>query len=53
MKKIIVAGLLAFCGIVVAQQQAFAWKNSKFNIGMSSSFQSGGNSFLWGLVASN
>ena len=49
MKKIIAAGMLAFCVLAIAQQQASAWTNTKFGIGMNMDYQSGGTSFLWGL----
>ena len=49
MKKIIASGLLAVCLIAVSKQEASAWVNSKFGIGLNWDFQSGGNSFLWGL----
>lgn len=49
MKKIVASGLLAFCLIAMSQQQASAWVNSKFGIGLNWDYQSGGNSVLWGL----
>ena len=49
MKKIVAAGLLAICSLLSTQQQASAWINAKFSIGMNWEYQSGGNSFGWGL----
>ena len=49
MKKILVMGLLAISAIALTQQEASAWVNSRFGIGMNWDWQSGGNSALWGL----
>ncbi len=49
MKKIVAAGLLAVCAMLANQQEASAWINAKFSIGMNWEYQSGGNSFGWGL----
>jgi hypothetical protein len=48
MKKMVLAGLLAITLIALSQQNASAWVNSKFGIGLNWSRQSGGNNFLWG-----
>jgi hypothetical protein len=49
MKKIAIAGLLAMGLIAVAEQQASAWVNQRFSIGLNYHRQSGGNNFGWGL----
>ncbi len=48
MKKILVTGLVAISMLAIAQQQASAWVNSKFGIGLNWDLQSGGNQILWG-----
>jgi hypothetical protein len=48
MKKIVFAGLIAIGAMALAQQQASAWVNSKFGIGLNWERQAGGNNFLWG-----
>ncbi len=48
MKKILAIGVLTICSIAFTQQQASAWINSRFGIGMNWDYQSGGNNFLWG-----
>jgi hypothetical protein len=48
MKKILAIGLLALGAFALSQQQASAWCNSRFNIGMSWEHSSGGNNALWG-----
>jgi hypothetical protein len=48
MKKIVVAGLVAVGLMAITQQQASAWINSKFGIGLNWDVQSGGNQVLWG-----
>jgi hypothetical protein len=48
MKKIVSAGLMAICALVLSQQQASAWTNSRFSIGLNWEKQSGNNSCLWG-----
>ena len=53
MKKSIAAGLMAICLTALSQQEASAWVNSKFGIGLSWDWQGGGNSFLWGLWRSS
>ena len=52
MKKFLVIGLLAISAMALSQQQASAWINSRFGVGMNWDFQAGGNSLLWGLVRS-
>jgi hypothetical protein len=49
MKKILAMGLLALSLAVVSEQQASAWVNCKFGVGLNWNWQSGGNNFLWGL----
>lgn len=49
MKKVLALGLLALGLIALSQQEASAWKNSRFGIGLNWDYQSGGNSFFWGL----
>ena len=49
MKKIALAGLVAFALVAISQQQASAWTNTKFGIGLNFERQSGGNSAIWGL----
>ncbi len=48
MKKILALGLLAIAISAVSHQQASAWVNSRFGIGMNIDWSSGGNSLLWG-----
>jgi hypothetical protein len=48
MKKIAVAGLIAIGLIAIVQQQASAWVNHRFSIGLNWHRQAGGNNFLWG-----
>ena len=48
MTKILTAGLLAIALIAMSQQQASAWTNSKFGIGLNWERQSGANNFFWG-----
>jgi hypothetical protein len=48
MKKIILAGLVAVSALALTQQQASAWTNSKFSVGLNWERQAGGNNFLWG-----
>jgi hypothetical protein len=48
MKRILVAGMLAISIMAIAEQQASAWVNSKFGIGLNLDYQSGGNQILWG-----
>ena len=48
MKKFLATGLLAICAIALSQQQASAWINTKFGVGLNWGWQSGGNNFGWG-----
>jgi hypothetical protein len=48
MKKIVFAGLLAVCVMAISHQQASAWVNTRFGVGLNWEMQSGGNQFLWG-----
>jgi hypothetical protein len=48
MKKVLASGLLAICVIALGQQQASAWINAKFGVGLNWNFQSGGNTWGWG-----
>jgi hypothetical protein len=48
MKKILTAGLLALSAALITDQQASAWVNCKFGIGLNWHWQSGGNNLLWG-----
>ncbi len=49
MKKIVLAGLFAITMIALSQQQASAWTNHRFSVGLNWNRQSGGNSIAWGL----
>lgn len=48
MKKILTAGFLALSAALITDQQASAWVNCKFGVGLNWHWQSGGNNFLWG-----
>jgi hypothetical protein len=48
MKKIVFAGLVALSVMAISHQQASAWVNTKFGVGLNWEAQSGGNQFLWG-----
>ena len=48
MKKVLAIGLLALGVLALAHQEASAWINHRFGVGVNWSFQSGGNSALWG-----
>jgi hypothetical protein len=48
MKKIVFAALVAVSVMALSHQQASAWVNSKFGVGLNWDLQSGGNNFLWG-----
>lgn len=48
MKKIMVLGLSALGLALLSQEQASAWVNCKFGVGLNWNWQSGGNNFLWG-----
>ncbi len=49
MKKFLATGMLALCLIAASYQQASAWTNHQFGIGLNWSRQSGGNSICHGL----
>ena len=49
MKKIALTGLIAITLIALAQQQASAWVNQRFGVGLNWHRQAGGNNFGWGL----
>lgn len=48
MKKVLALGTLAIALIALSQDQASAWVNKRFGIGLNYSRQSGGNNFGWG-----
>lgn len=48
MKKLLSMGLLTLCALTVSQQQAQAWVNAKFSVGLNWQLQSGNNNWLWG-----
>ncbi|MSQ95729.1 MAG: hypothetical protein EXR98_14405 [Gemmataceae bacterium] len=48
MKKLVLAAVLAVSAMAITQQQASAWVNSRFSLGLNWGYQSGGNNFLWG-----
>jgi hypothetical protein len=48
MQKILAIGILAIAAIACSQQQASAWVNARFGVGLNWGWQSGGNNFLWG-----
>ena len=48
MKKIVLTGLVAISMMALSQQEASAWINSKFSVGLNWEAQSGGNNLLWG-----
>lgn len=48
MKKFVVAGVIAVGLLAVAQQNASAWVNSRFGVGLNWDYQAGGNTLLWG-----
>jgi hypothetical protein len=49
MKKLLSFGLLAVCAVAISEQQAHAWVNSRFSVGLNWHLQSANNSTLWGL----
>jgi hypothetical protein len=49
MKKFLSMGLLTVCALAVADQEAHAWVNGKFSVGLNWQVQSANNSFLWGV----
>jgi hypothetical protein len=48
MKKIVLAGLFAVSLMAFSQDQASAWVNSRFGVGLNWAWQSGGNNLGWG-----
>jgi hypothetical protein len=48
MKKVLAIGILAVTALAFSQQQASAWVNTRFGVGLNWEYQSGGNNFLWG-----
>jgi hypothetical protein len=48
MKKVLTAGLLAIALMAASQQQASAWVNARFGVGVNIGWQSGDNSYCWG-----
>lgn len=48
MKNLLLAGVLALVVGAVSEQQASAWCDTKFSIGLNFQHASGGNSWLWG-----
>lgn len=48
MKKVLAIGFLAMTAIACSQQQASAWVNCRFGVGLNWDWQSGGNNFGWG-----
>lgn len=49
MKNLLFVGALALSCACLSGEQANAWINSNFGMGLNWSWQSGGNSALWGL----
>jgi len=49
MNKFLLSAALSLGLALTSQQEAKAWINAKFSIGMNLHWQSGGNQFLWGL----
>jgi hypothetical protein len=49
MKKFLALGALALAVAAFPQQQASAWKNSCFSIGLNWNTSSGGNNLMWGV----
>lgn len=49
MKKFLITASLALGLAFTSQQEAKAWVNTKFSVGLNFHHQSGGNSFFWGL----
>jgi hypothetical protein len=48
MKKFLMMGVLAVTAVMLSQQQASAWINTRFSIGFNWQWQSGNNSWFWG-----
>jgi hypothetical protein len=49
MKKMLALGVLALTLTLASNQQASAWQNVKFGIGLNFQWSGGGNNWLWGL----
>jgi hypothetical protein len=49
MKKLLSMGLLTLCALALTQQQAHAWVNAKFSVGLNWHIQSANNNVLWGM----
>jgi hypothetical protein len=49
MKKLLGVSLLTLAVALLAQQEASAWSNIRFGIGLNMAWQTGNNSFGWGL----
>ena len=52
MKKFLMFGALALGLAAVSEQEASAWIKCNFSVGLNWSWESGNNSFLWGLWSS-
>lgn len=50
MNKFILSGMMALGLAMASGQEAKAWVNFKFGVGLNWHWQSGGNNFLWGLA---
>ena len=49
MKKFLAMGVLALLAAAFSQQNASAWINAKFGVGLNWGWQAGGNNLLWGV----
>jgi hypothetical protein len=49
MKKLIILGALTLAVVLASNQQASAWSNIKFGVGMNLHWQAGDNTLLWGV----
>ena len=49
MKKFVVMGALALAVPAFSREQAAAWTNARFGVGLNWERQSGANNFLWGM----
>jgi hypothetical protein len=49
MKKFVAMGALALILAACSQQEASAWINCKFGVGLNWAWQSGGNNLAWGV----
>jgi hypothetical protein len=52
MKKVTILSALAVAALALTCQDAFAWKQFKFGVGMNLEGSAGGNNLLWGLYKS-